>query len=86
MPDAMHGPMLQLRGRTTVISVADVPEKEFVNGMPSASVLWQAETIFLQRQAEFFPAHEVIYWEARHQSPDGPLLSQFRVLLPAQED
>lgn len=86
LPDAARGCVLQLRGRPTLISIADVPEEALVNGVPSAAVLWQAEAMFLDRQKEFYPEHHVIAWEAHYQNPNGPLLSQFRVLLSAQED
>ncbi len=85
LPDAARGGVLQMHGRPTLISIADVPEEALDNGVPSAAVLWQAEVMFLERQAEFYPEHHVIAWEAHFQNPSGPLLSQFRVLLPAQE-
>lgn len=86
LPNTERGCVLQLHGQPTIISIPDVPKEALVNGVPSAAVLWQAEAVFLERQGEIYPEHHVIAWEAHHQNPNGPLLSQFRVVLPAQED
>jgi len=86
LSDPARGVVLQLSGRPTVVSVAEVPEEALVNGVPSAAVLWQAEAMFLERQEELYPEHHVITWEAHYKDHNGPFLSRFEVLLPAQED
>jgi len=72
-------------GRPTLVTVEDVPEHEIAKGLPSAAVVWQAETMFLQRQEELYPLHDVVSWEARYLKPDGPILSQFEITMPDQE-
>jgi hypothetical protein len=42
--------------------------------------------MYLERQEELYPEHRVIAWEAHYRNPNGPILSEFRVLLSAQED
>jgi hypothetical protein len=68
------------------VTVAAVPKAYVANGVPSAPILWQVETMFLQRQHEYFPDHDVVSWEAREGSATGQLLSRFTVLLPAKEN
>lgn len=75
--------VLQTDGKPTQVTVAAVPKAYVTNGVPSAPILWQAETMFLERQHEYFPDHEVVSWEAREGSATGQLLSRFSVLLPA---
>lgn len=84
-PDDARGDILQLQGRPTRIHLVDIPEDQIVNGIPSSTVLWQAEGMFLERQDDFYPDHHVIAWEARNQDSKGQLLSQFQLLLPTHE-
>jgi hypothetical protein len=77
--------VIQLAGRPTKVSVARVPEAKLPGGIPSAGVIWQAEAIFLERQEDLYPAHHVISWEAHSGNPAGPVLSRFRLLIPAQD-
>ncbi len=86
LPSASRDLVIQMQGKPTLVSVANVPKRDCSDAQPSAAVLWQAENVFLQRQERLFPDHYVIGWEARYRDRDGPLLSSFRVLLPAQDD
>lgn len=75
--------VIQLPGRPTKVSVAQVPEARLTGGLPSADVIWQAEAMFLERQEDLYPEHHVVSWEAHSENPAGPVLSRFRLLIPA---
>lgn len=81
--DGLRPFLLRLHGRGTLITLDGVPSEELRGGLPSPRVLWQAETIFLTRQAHFYPDHDVVEWEAHLNDSNGPVLSTFRVLLPS---
>lgn len=78
--------VLQISGKPTAVTVEDVPAHCLAKGEPDAAVLWQAESIFLERQEYFYPDHHVVAWEARHNDGAGKLLSRYRVLLSAHDN
>jgi len=86
LPDSQASLVIQLHDNATLVSLAGVPKDHLIGGILSPAVLWQAETMFLQRQGQFYPEHNVIAWEAHYHDTNGPLLSRFRVLLSSQED
>jgi hypothetical protein len=77
---------LQIHDQTCEVVIADVPLSDLTNTRPAQSVIWLAESMFLDRVSKQHPQHWVINWEARYNGQDGPLLSSFRVLLPSNVD
>jgi len=81
-----YGAVVQLRNQYTLVTVNGVPSSELASGLPSATVIWQAEAIFLQLQEDLYLGYEIVTWETRYDDRNGVVLSRFQVLLPAEED
>lgn len=77
--------IIQLSGQPMKVTVANIPEARLTGSLPSADVIWQAETMFMTRQEDLYPDHHIVSWEAHGESFVGPILSRFRLLISGQD-
>jgi len=81
-PTEKLGPPLQLHGRILRITITGVPEAELNSERPTSPILWMAEMAFLEAvRGQCEHEHDLIRWQARLGSPDGLVLSTFKLFI-----
>lgn len=85
-PGSKHTSIVQMTADPMLVTMDGVPAPEVAAGWPSQRLLWEIEDAFAEAAEDQYPGYDVICWEGRWNDPQGPLLSSFRDLLPADGD